>query len=109
MVCVHGNRIDDEEAGNDGEELDDMPEDLLDMSPEEQQKRLKMRALYYLSIGKYGMMCGDMLARHIHIEGYAFTISNTYTYIHSGTALVLLFSDPMVDVLSEIGERTVSI
>ncbi|CAE7511157.1 NCL2 [Symbiodinium microadriaticum] len=50
-----------------------MPEDLLDLSPADQQRRLKMRALYFLALG---------------------------------TGLVLLFSDPMVDVLSEIGERT---
>jgi hypothetical protein len=29
-------------------------------------------------------------------------------FLALGTGLVLLFSDPMVDVLSEIGERTVS-
>jgi hypothetical protein len=67
-----------EEGGEEGEgegEEDEMPEDLAHLSPEEQQRRLKMRAAYYLAIG---------------------------------TTLVIIFSDPMVNVLSEIGTRTVS-
>jgi Ca2+/Na+ antiporter len=55
------------------EEEEDMPEDLQDLSPEEQQKRVKARAAWMLSVG---------------------------------TLLVLIFSDPAVDVLSEIGKRT---
>lgn len=62
------------EDGGEGEE-EEMPEDLLHLSPEEQQRRLKARAAWFLGLG---------------------------------TALVLLFSDPMVNVLSEIGSRTVS-
>lgn len=61
-------RDDDEE-----EEEEEVPEDLADLSIEEQQKQIKIRAAYMLSIG---------------------------------TALVLIFSDPMVDVLSEVGART---
>mmetsp|Transcript_8561 Transcript_8561/g.12782 ORF Transcript_8561/g.12782 Transcript_8561/m.12782 type:complete len:558 (-) Transcript_8561:146-1819(-) len=66
----------DEEAGDaekEEDEEDDMPEDLRHLSPEDQQKRLKYRALYFLGLG---------------------------------TLLVILFSDPMVDVLDEIGTRT---
>lgn len=56
-----------------GEEEEEVPEDLTDLSPEEQQSAIKRRAFFMLFVG---------------------------------TALVLLFSDPMVDVLSEIGVRT---
>lgn len=66
----------EEGEGNEGEEEDEMPEDLAHLSPEEQQQRLKMRAAYYLIIG---------------------------------TGLVIFFSDPMVNVLSEIGTRTVTL
>lgn len=55
------------------EEEEEVPEDLADLSIEEQQKHIKIRAAYQLFIG---------------------------------TALVLVFSDPMVDVLSEVGART---
>jgi Ca2+/Na+ antiporter len=59
---------DDEE----GEEAEDIPEDLADLSVEEQQSRIKKRSLYMMSLG---------------------------------TVLVIAFSDPMVDLLGEIGER----
>jgi len=62
-----GNGEADEE---DGEE--DVPEDLADLEPEEQQKRIKIRAAYMMALG---------------------------------TLLVLIFSDPMVDLLSELGVR----
>lgn len=55
------------------EEEEEVPEDLADLSIEEQQKQIKIRAAYMLFIG---------------------------------TTLVLIFSDPMVDVLSEVGART---
>ena len=60
---------------NDDEEEPEMPEDLADLTPEEQQYRVKVRASYLMALG---------------------------------TTLVLLFSDPMVDVLNEIGVRLVS-
>eukprot|EP00931_Biecheleriopsis_adriatica_P088660 TRINITY_DN62930_c0_g1_i1.p1 TRINITY_DN62930_c0_g1~~TRINITY_DN62930_c0_g1_i1.p1 ORF type:complete len:579 (-),score=158.07 TRINITY_DN62930_c0_g1_i1:74-1810(-) len=53
-------------------EEEDMPEDLADLEPEEQQRRIKQRSVYQMSLG---------------------------------TLLVLIFSDPMVDLLSEIGIR----
>ncbi|KAF4651240.1 hypothetical protein FOZ61_010639 [Perkinsus olseni] len=52
---------------------DDIPEDLADLSPDEQQSRIKIRAAYLMGIG---------------------------------TLLVLIFSDPAVDVLNEIGVRS---
>eukprot|EP00521_Asterionellopsis_glacialis_P010034 CAMPEP_0195289426 /NCGR_PEP_ID=MMETSP0707-20130614/5707_1 /TAXON_ID=33640 /ORGANISM="Asterionellopsis glacialis, Strain CCMP134" /LENGTH=568 /DNA_ID=CAMNT_0040349427 /DNA_START=70 /DNA_END=1776 /DNA_ORIENTATION=- len=55
-----------------GEEEEEMPEDIIHLSPEEQQKAIKMRALRMLTIG---------------------------------TGLVILFSDPMVDVMQEIATR----
>lgn len=55
------------------EEEEDMPDDLSGLSPEEQQRRLKARALYSMTIG---------------------------------TVLVLVFSDPMTDMLGLIGELT---
>jgi hypothetical protein len=61
------------EEGEDEEEAE-MPDDLTDLSPEEQQYRVKVRAAYLMAVG---------------------------------TSLVLLFSDPMVDVLNEIGVRVV--
>lgn len=60
----------DEEGEEDEEE--DVPEDLADLDPEEQQKRIKIRAAYQMAMG---------------------------------TLLVLIFSDPMVDLLSELGKR----
>jgi Ca2+/Na+ antiporter len=61
-------------SGDDTQEEDDeeMPEDLVGMSPDEQQREIKKRAFIKMALG---------------------------------TALVLLFSDPMVDCLSEIGAR----
>jgi len=67
---VEGESDDEGEDGEDGEE--DVPEDLADLEPSEQQKRIKLRALYQMSVG---------------------------------TLLVLVFSDPMVDMLAEIGKR----
>jgi hypothetical protein len=58
------------------EEEPEMPEDLAELSPDEQQYRVKVRSSYLMALG---------------------------------TALVLLFSDPMVDVLNEIGVRLVCI
>jgi len=49
-----------------------MPEDLEDLSPEEQQKMIKRRAA---------------------------------TLMITGLALILIFSDPMVDVMSNVGAR----
>mmetsp|Transcript_36673 Transcript_36673/g.80388 ORF Transcript_36673/g.80388 Transcript_36673/m.80388 type:complete len:566 (+) Transcript_36673:79-1776(+) len=56
--------------GEEGEEEEDMPEDLANLDPEEQQKRIKQRAFYNMGLG---------------------------------TVLVLIFSDPMCDMLSVIG------
>jgi len=55
------------------DEEDPMPEDLKECDWDTQQRKVKMRACYFMGIG---------------------------------TMLVLLFSDPMVDVLSEWGKRT---
>jgi Ca2+/Na+ antiporter len=63
----------DEDDGQHEEEEEDIPEDLADLDPEEQQKRIKMRAFSQMALG---------------------------------TLLVLVFSDPMVELLSEIGKRT---
>merc|ERR1719335_34771 len=60
---------DDEEEG----EAEDIPEDLADLPPDVQQRKILQRSF---------MMMG------------------------MGTILVLIFSDPMVDVLAEIGVRT---
>mmetsp|Transcript_18429 Transcript_18429/g.25990 ORF Transcript_18429/g.25990 Transcript_18429/m.25990 type:complete len:572 (-) Transcript_18429:419-2134(-) len=57
---------------DEGEEEEEVPEDILHLSPEEQQKAIKMRAFRMLTIG---------------------------------TGLVILFSDPMVDVMQEIAVR----
>lgn len=54
------------------EEEEEVPEDLTDLSPAEQQATIKRRA---------------------------------FTMLFAGTALVLLFSDPMVDVMSEVAVR----
>lgn len=67
------NGNEDNEDDNDEEEEEEIPEDLKDLSPEEQQYRIKLRAFYMMTLG---------------------------------TALVLLFSDPMVDVLSAMGDKT---
>lgn len=60
---------DDEDA----EDEDDMPDDLRDLSPAEQQRMIKWRAACMMGLG---------------------------------SVIVILISDPMVDVLSEIGKRT---
>lgn len=62
----------DVEAPQGEEEEEDMPPDLADLSPAEQQTAIKKRA------------CKDMFF---------------------GSALVLLFSDPMVDLLGTMGEK----
>jgi len=64
-------RIFHEEGGD--EEEEDVPEDLANLTPEQQQSAIKRRAFFMLFLG---------------------------------TALVLLFSDPMVGVFSEVAERT---
>ncbi|KAF0683134.1 Aste57867_24822 [Aphanomyces stellatus] len=68
---------DDDDDGNiqvdDEEEEEEVPSDLLHLTVDEQQRRIKIRAATMMAVG---------------------------------TAVVLLFSDPMVDVLSEIGART---
>lgn len=56
-----------------GEEEEDVPEDLADLSPDQQQAAIKKRAFIILAIG---------------------------------TTLVVLFSDPMVDVMQEIAVRS---
>lgn len=70
-----GSDFGDEEEGEDEEEEEeeeDMPEDLADLDPEEQQRRLKNRAVMNMAIGGF---------------------------------LTLTFSDPMVDLLSEMAKR----
>eukprot|EP00452_MALV-II_sp_L67-6_P000221 gene221-98_t len=62
----------DEGSGDEDDEDEDTPDDLAHLSPEEQQRRIKLRAAWF---------CG------------------------LGTLLVLVFSDPMVGVLSEVGTR----
>jgi len=62
--------VEDDEEDEDEEE--DLPEDLAAMSPDEQQKRIKMRAAWKLCIG---------------------------------SILIIIFSDPMVDVLQEMSDR----
>jgi len=61
---------DDDESSVEEEEV---PEDLTQLSPDEQQKAIKKRA---------------------------------FTMLFIGTALVLIFSDPMVDAMSEVAVRT---
>ena len=58
--------------GGEEEEVEDIPEDFTDLSPEEQQTAIKKRAFGMLALG---------------------------------TFLVILFSDPMVDVMQEIANR----
>jgi len=70
-IEVNDNDNDNEEVENEEEE-EEIPEDLLDLEPEEQQKIIKTRAFMMLFIG---------------------------------TALVVLFSDPLVDVLKEMSNR----
>lgn len=64
---AHGISADEDDADE-----EDMPEDLADLPHEEQQRRLKMRALYAMTVG---------------------------------SALVLVFSDPMTDMLGIIGDK----
>jgi len=63
----------DENNEEEDEEEDEIPDDLASLSAEEQQRRIKIRAMWMMSLG---------------------------------TFIVLLFSDPMVDVLSDLGTRT---
>jgi len=63
---------DDDDEDDDEEEEEEVPDDLKDLSYEQQQFRLKLRAFYMMTLG---------------------------------TALVLIFSDPMVDVLSAMGNK----
>jgi len=65
-----GSREADE--GEEDEEEDVIPDDLLALSPSEQQTRIKKRSLYQMGLG---------------------------------TVLILVFSDPMVDLLGEIGKK----
>jgi Ca2+/H+ antiporter len=58
--------------GGEEDEVEEIPEDFTDLSPEDQQKAIKKRAFGMLTIG---------------------------------TLLVILFSDPMVDVMQEIANR----
>ena len=64
---MHLNKDDESDAED---EEDDMPEDLADLDPAEQQRQIKMRSLYKMSLG---------------------------------TLLVLVFSDPMVDIMGRMG------
>merc|ERR1711991_831225 len=61
-----------DEGEDGGEEEEEMPEDLRDLSPEEQQARIMRRAAWMMSLG---------------------------------TFIVLLVSDPFVDVLNVWGKR----
>jgi Ca2+/Na+ antiporter len=63
----------DAEEEEDEEEEEEIPDDLKDLSPEEQQAAIKARAFWMMGLG---------------------------------TVLVLIFSDPAVGVLSDIGRRT---
>jgi Ca2+/H+ antiporter len=60
-------------GGEDEEEEEDVPEDIKDLSPEEQQSRIKFRSCMMMGVG---------------------------------TLIVLIVSDPMVEVMSELGKRT---
>jgi len=62
-----------QDIDNNDDEEDEIPEDLVSLSPEEQQKRIKQRSFFMMGVG---------------------------------TAFVVIFSDPMVSVLSELGVRT---
>jgi Ca2+/Na+ antiporter len=68
-----GAALDVEKQEGEEEEEDDIPEDLADLAPEEQQRRIKKRA---------------------------------FTGLFYGTVLVVIFSDPMVDMLGLIGTLT---
>lgn len=74
-ISPHSHIEEDREYGElspDEEEEEDVPEDLTNLSPQEQQRAIKKRA---------------------------------FTMLFIGTALVVLFSDPMVDVLVEMSKR----
>lgn len=58
--------------GDDEDEVEEIPEEFTDLSPDEQQRAIKRRAFTMLTIG---------------------------------TLMVVLFSDPMVDVMNEIAVR----
>mmetsp|Transcript_15141 Transcript_15141/g.25256 ORF Transcript_15141/g.25256 Transcript_15141/m.25256 type:complete len:499 (-) Transcript_15141:249-1745(-) len=74
VTSVHDGGANDEDDDEDEEEEeDDIPSDMRDLSPAEQQARIKWRAFYMMGLG---------------------------------TAIVILISDPMVDVLDEIGKRS---
>jgi len=62
-----------DEDGDDEEEEETVPEDLADLSPEQQQLRVKFRAAWMMAFG---------------------------------VALIMLFSDPAVNVMDELGKRT---
>lgn len=70
VVQNEDNAEEDDEGEEDDEE--EIPDDLKDLTPEEQQRAIKVRACWMMGIG---------------------------------TLLVLVFSDPAVDVLSNIGTR----
>lgn len=59
--------------GEEDEEHEEVPEDIKDLSPEEQQRRIKFRSAWMMTLG---------------------------------TVIVLVISDPVVEVLGEIGKRT---
>jgi len=62
----------DQDVADVHHEEEDMPEDLAELEPAEQQRRIKSRAFQKMALG---------------------------------TLLVIVFSDPMVDLLSEMGKR----
>jgi len=71
QLATHKDMYEDDD--DDEEEEEDIPEDLADLPPEVQQRRIFFRSCQMMGLG---------------------------------TVLVLIFSDPMVDVLAEIGVRT---
>lgn len=66
-------KLEDGQEEKEEEEKEEVPEDIANLSPAEQQVQIKWRAFWMMAIG---------------------------------SIVVLLISDPMVDVLSEIGNRT---
>ena len=64
------NELNEEDSG---EEVEELPEDIRDLTPEQQQWRIKLKSAYMMGLG---------------------------------TLILLVVSDPTVDVLSEIGRRT---
>lgn len=72
-VARYLNQEEEEQEDDDEDGDEDVPEDLADLSPEEQQRRILLRSFWQMGLG---------------------------------TLMVLFFSDPMVDILSEIGNRT---